>query len=399
MKIDIKEFEKQKIAVKTDGKKSMTDQEINEKYSRGEHRIVTEQGSLKLDMISSVFSNKNKYDLQPEFQRRITWDDKKRSKLIESFIMNIPVPPVFLYEDDFSSYVVMDGLQRISAIMEYYNDSFALSGLEEWSELNGKKYSQLPQKVREGIDRRQLPVITLLKESATDSITADVMKKMVFERLNTGGVQLSDQEIRNALFAGKFNEKCLKLSENRTFRKLWWITDINEKSASDERDIGYEDFLTASKNTMYRRMYDVELILRYFAMRNVDNFSGKLSKFLDAYLQKGNEFSEDEMNYLESEFTTNIDLLSSLFGEKAFCIAREKKGWSTPQNMIYDVMMLSVTNEEIRKKKFNTTLERRVELLNEFYLAHSTEFNGKKQSKTDIIARSNLVQKFIMEEC
>lgn len=112
MDIEIKDFEKQKIVIQSEKKKTMTDSEINEKYAIGEQRIVTEVSSFKLDLIKSVFS-KPEYELKPEFQRRITWDDKKRSKLIESFIMNIPVPPVFLYEDEYSSYVVMDGLQRI----------------------------------------------------------------------------------------------------------------------------------------------------------------------------------------------------------------------------------------------------------------------------------------------
>ena len=341
MNIEVKDFEKQKIVVQSERKKTMTDSEINEKYAIGEHRIVTEVSSFKLDLIRSIFS-KPEYELKPEFQRRITWDDKKRSKLIESFIMNIPVPPVFLYDDEYSSYVVMDGLQRISTIIEFYSDHFSLAGLEEWSELNGKKYSQLPQKVKEGIDRRQLSVITMLKESAKDTVTADKMKKMVFERLNTGGVQLSDQEIRNALFSGRFNDLCLKLSDNPTFRKLWGISDINDKNTTDDRETSYDDLLVASRNKMYRRMYDVELVLRYFSMRNVENYSGKLSKFLDAYLQKGNNFKEEEIKELEKEFKNSVTLLDKLFGEKAFCISRSANSWSTPQNMIYDVMMLDL---------------------------------------------------------
>lgn len=398
MDIEIKDFEKQKIVIQSEKKKTMTDSEINEKYAIGEQRIVTEVSSFKLDLIKSVFS-KPEYELKPEFQRRITWDDKKRSKLIESFIMNIPVPPVFLYEDEYSSYVVMDGLQRISTIIEFYSDHFSLTGLDEWSELNGKKYSQLPQKVKEGIDRRQLSVITMLKESAKDAITADKMKKMVFERLNTGGVQLSDQEIRNALFSGKFNDLCLKLSDNPTFRKLWGISDINEKNTSDDRETSYDDLLVASRNKMYRRMYDVELILRYFSMRNIENYSGKLSKFLDAYLQKGNSFTDEEIKALEREFIDSVAFLDKLFGDKAFCISRNENSWSTPQNMIYDVMMLSVANKKVRTKELKSSVEERVKKLSEFYVNNSKVFNGKKQSKSDITQRVDLVQEFLLKEC
>ena len=66
--------------------------------------------------------------------------------------MNVPVPPVFVYETEFNQYQVMDGLQRITAVIDFYNDKYELEGLLEWSELNGRKYSQLPQKIKEGID-------------------------------------------------------------------------------------------------------------------------------------------------------------------------------------------------------------------------------------------------------
>lgn len=397
MALQLFDFEVMNLSLKNIKKKNMTDEEINMKYERGEQRIVTEQGSVHLDLISTVFSQA-KYNLRPEFQRRITWDTKKRSKLIESFIMNIPVPPVFLFEEDYSSYVVMDGLQRISAIMDFYRDVYELNGLEEWSELNGKKYSELPKKVREGIDRRQLSVITLLKESADDSITADLMKKMVFERLNTGGVQLEDQEIRNALFAGRFNDCCLALSENKIFKKLWGIEGITGIVISDEtHKLDEEDNLLAAKNKLYRRMYDVELVLRYFAMRNVKGYSGRLSKYLDEYLNYANTFNETQIDMLSKEFIHAIETVYKTFSVKAFCIYREGKGWSQPQNMIYDAMMLVMSDESIATKTLSSDTEKNIEKLQDFYLANADKFNGKKQSKIDIIERINLLKNHILD--
>lgn len=397
MELTLFDFEVINLSSKNIKKKSMTDEEINEKYERGEHRIVTEQGAFKLDLISTIFSQE-KYNLKPEFQRRITWDTKKRSKLIESFIMNIPVPPVFLYEEDYSSYVVMDGLQRISAIMDFYRDVYELNGLDEWSELNGKKYSQLPKKVREGIDRRQLSVITLLKESAEDRITSDKMKKMVFERLNTGGVQLEDQEIRNALFAGRFNDYCFELSENMTFKKLWGIEGIiGTEESEDEHNLDVEGNLLAAKNKLYRRMYDVELVLRYFAMRNVNNYSGKLSKYLDTYLNYANSYTDEQIRVLGKEFNRAIENSFRAFSENAFCIYRKDKGWSQPQNMIYDAMMLAMSDVKISDSKRFCSTEKNIENLKRLYLKNADKFNGKKQSKADIIERASLLKAFIME--
>ena len=190
-------FEKNILIFQKGNSMKLSDDAINEKYEKGEARIITEQGAIKLSLVTGVFNSAN-YQLKPKYQRRITWDSQKRSKLIESFIMNVPVPPVFVYETEFNQYQVMDGLQRITAVIDFYNDKYELEGLLEWSELNGRKYSQLPQKIKEGIDRRQLSVITLLKESSKNLAQEETMKKMVFERLNTGGVTLEDQEIRNA---------------------------------------------------------------------------------------------------------------------------------------------------------------------------------------------------------
>ena len=177
---------------------------INEKYMKGETRLVTEQARYPLPTLKELFSKESTYELQPDFQRRKgRWSIEKKSKLIESFIINVPVPPVFLYEVSFANYEVMDGLQRISTIIDYYNDEFELTGLDQWAELNGMKYSELPEKIKEGIDRRYLSSIILLNESASNPQKAMQMKQLVFERLNTGGETLSGQEIRNAIYNGK----------------------------------------------------------------------------------------------------------------------------------------------------------------------------------------------------
>lgn len=92
---------------------------INEKYNDGEIRIVTEQARYPLDTISEKIVHNPKYQLNPEFQRRHRWSVEKQSLLIESLIINVPIPPIFLYEFEFSQYEVMDGLQRLTAISSF----------------------------------------------------------------------------------------------------------------------------------------------------------------------------------------------------------------------------------------------------------------------------------------
>ncbi|MBC5668546.1 MULTISPECIES: DUF262 domain-containing protein [Eubacterium] len=404
MNIELLDFEKENFEGKENKKVMLSEEEINEKYEIGEARIVTEQGAIKLPLVKDVFTN-GKYDRKPIYQRRITWDNKKRSRLIESFIMNIPVPPIFIYEVEYGKYEVMDGLQRISAIMDFYDNEYALEGLTEWPELNTKKYSELPKKIKEGIDRRQISVVSLLKESAKSQEQEQRMKRMVFERLNTGGVKLEDQEIRNALYNGEFNKLCKELSTNTTFRKLWGIPvsvdeDNNTKElyqldTVDSLDVADELAL----NNLYMRMYDVELVLRFFAMRHVNEYSGQLSDFLDKCMIFGNtilEENSDRGDVLKELFINTIEIANKMFGDKAFCQYKEIRNqfkWSKPQKMIYDSLMLALTKYDINSVPNNNKLI--TQYMEKAYKQNEEMFNGKKQSKTDILNRADFFEKIV----
>lgn len=313
----------------------MTFEEISQKYYQGQIRIVTEQARYPLNTIVGLIDSGN-YILKPGFQRRHRWDGQRKSKLIESFIINVPIPPVFLYETTYSKYEVMDGLQRITTIYEFYNDGFALEGLEEWPELNGYKYSELPEVIRLGIDRRYLSSIILLQETAKNELEALNMKQLVFERLNSGGVDLSDQETRNALYDGALNQLCLKLSNNVKFRKFFAIPANVEKKNK------------ITGNVLYDKMEDVELILRFFAFRQIEKWtSNYIKKFLDEYLILGNNFSKDTLKLLEKNFSDTIDLIYEIVGESAFRLWRTAKGSgelkqvTKPTKVLYDALMLA----------------------------------------------------------
>lgn len=379
-------------------------EDINEKYEKGYSRVVTETGSYKVALIKSIFSQTN-YNLKPDYQRRITWDNKKRSKLIESLIINIPIPPIFLYEYDYDKYEVMDGLQRITAIIDFYENKYRLTGLEEWKELEGKRYKDLPEKIREGIDRRQLQVITLLKESASSIERADRIKRLVFERLNTGGVKLLPQEIRNAIYNGIGNEMCQDLSQNILFKTLW---DIPTENSIDEADYDLQDQIEDEKlqrrlerNALYKRMYDVELVLRFFAMRNIEDFDYSLSDVLDDTLYALNQYDAENIGVLSNLFVSTLAKANSLFGNNAFrCFVNEK--WSAPARMIYDPMMMVLSQSDIVVEETNVTSN--VTQLQEFYNnaiyvnedgSEERIFDGKHQSKEDILRRANALDEFV----
>ncbi|HKM80677.1 MAG TPA: DUF262 domain-containing protein [Candidatus Acidoferrum sp.] len=311
---------------------------INQKYIKGDVRIVTEQARYPLNTIASMVESED-YKLNPEFQRRHRWDTDKKSRLIESFIMNVPVPPIFLYEDKYSHYEVMDGLQRLTAIHDFYRDRFALSGLSEWRELNGRCYSKLPEQVKRGIDRRYLSSIILLQETAKSEEEAQRLKQLVFERLNSGGVTLEPQESRNAIYNGPLNKLCIALSRNSYLCRMWGIPEPTAEER--EHDVVSEELLN---NESYRKMEDVELVLRFFAYRQrLSQQKGALKNYLDHYLKVGNLKPKALLNKFKSLFENTIQLVYDTLGESAFYLYRRRKtSWSwlnRPTIALYDPLM------------------------------------------------------------
>lgn len=344
---------------------SPSDEQINEKYNKGEIRIVTEQARYPLDSIE-IMLDSQKYILNPEYQRRKRWDNIRKSRLIESLIMNVPIPPIFLYEINYSIYEVMDGQQRLTAIYEFYKGRFNLEGLAYWSELNGRNYKNLPEQVKRGIDRRYLSSIVLLQETAKTQQEAESLKQIVFERLNSGGEKLTSQEIRNALYNGNFNQLCIKLAQNDSYRKMWKLPLESEG----------EEKLLASEP--YRKMEDVELVLRFFAYRHFDKLKAPIDKFLDDYLKQANHYDDKTIKSLENLFNETIDLIYAIFKDSAFLLPPGKKRkFKSPAKIIYDSMMQAFANNILHKDKLIKNGE---SIRNNLYLnkelLYSTEENN-----------------------
>lgn len=141
-----------------------TTREIERKFSQTAFRLTQERNDFLLPQILDFVQNRKWVNLRPDYQRRLVWDDTKRSLFIESLLLNVPVPPVFLYEWELSRYEVVDGQQRLNSIVDFYRNSFSLKGLEKWNELNGLRYRGLPETIKRGLDRRRLSATVLLLE-------------------------------------------------------------------------------------------------------------------------------------------------------------------------------------------------------------------------------------------
>lgn len=396
MEIEYFNGEKITISKKRDiENKNVSESVINEKYSKGEIRIVTEQARYQLTSIPEMVNSPD-YILNPEFQRRHRWNNEQKSRLIESFIINIPIPPIFLYEKDYSTYEVMDGLQRLSAISDFYKDKFKLCGLEFWVELNGKKYSELPSLVKKGIDRRFISAVILLKETAKNDEEAKMLKQIVFERINSGGTKLEYQESRNAFYSGKFSDLCKRLSRDRYFCLLFNIPQPSEEElANGEPDDELQ------KNDMFKKMKDVETIVRFFAMRYVDSFDMNLKIFLDRFTEQANKLPDNVIKNYDVLFRTSIKFTYDLLGEYPFGVWKLKQGeWEfqkNPNMFIYDPIMC-VLSQYVENR--DGLLKRKDEIRNglERLIKDNDIFrDGRKGSKSDVKDRIDKFNAFIQK--
>jgi len=289
----------------------------------------------------------------------------------------------------------MDGLQRLTAIQQFYNNEYTLQGLEEWKELNGFKYSELPEQVRRGIDRRYLSSIILLQETAKNEDEALRLKQLVFERINSGGVTLEPQETRNALYDGRLNRLCIKLARNKYLCEMWGIPEPDE-SEKLQGTISEE----LIENEVFRKMEDVELVLRFFAFRQIERYeTSSLKQFLDIYLQKGNVFDNNLLSRLEDMFNSTIKLVYDIYGERAFYLWRRRNGkwnwYSRPTKVLFDPMM-AVFSQRLDKSKELVTQKAAINKeIKNFYKVNYNEFEGRNTNRHNIIRRTSLLGEFI----
>jgi hypothetical protein len=352
---------------------TMSDQEINDKYEKGEQRILTEMNREKLPAFVDALKKPGYMDIQPFYQRRKRWDQGKKSRLIESFLSNIPVPPIILYERDFNVYEVMDGQQRITALEEFYDNNLKLKGLELWPELNGRTYKELPAKIKAGIDRRSISTIVLITESTSSPEDALFLKQLAFARINTGGVELSRQEIRNCSFYSQFNQLLLELAVNPIFAAAW--------------NIPIHDDEELQNNNLYKKMEDAELVLRFFALRNTDKFSRGMQGFLDLYMMKSLSFSDEDIEFLKNIFLQTINIAHQIYGEKLFKpFDSQSDTWTNEaRKAYYDAVMVGfsrhLANVDILRERKPRVIEKTKILFREDNLKL---FTGGGKTKADI---------------
>lgn len=267
--------------------------EIERRFEQSQNDLVLQSSDFSLQGLKDMVDSQI-IDLSPKYQRRERWEPERQSELVESFLLNVPVPPIYLAEEEYGVYSIIDGKQRITAVSDYLNNSFALKGLSEFSDLNGARFRDLPRILQNALKvRPYLRVITLLKQSHPR------LKYEVFIRLNRGGIRLNNQEIRNVAFRGALNDAIYEASENVLLRAALKIND--------------------SKSVAFQQMQDAEYVLRFLTLRQSwHEFSGSLSRSMDDFMLDNRERAEKDVLSIIKPFQDTIDRTALLWGDVAF---------------------------------------------------------------------------------
>ncbi|BCJ87685.1 DUF262 domain-containing protein [Effusibacillus dendaii] len=257
---------------------------------------------LKVDFDSYDFSVKeiinmvseDIINIAPEYQRQFRWDEKRQSVLVESIFLGIPIPNLFMATNADGTWEVIDGVQRISTIVHFAGDEKALAkvglnapltitGLEKLSTLNGLTFHELPNSIKLNFILKPLKITTLSDKSDLN------VRFDLFERLNTGGIRLSDQEIRSCIFRGPFNDFLKEMAQKEEFNKVVKLPKEKENDGTPE-----------------------ELVLRFFAyLHNYQNFEHSVVGFLNDFMKNAS---------IKFDYEYNRNLFMAVFSELAVAL-------------------------------------------------------------------------------
>ena len=302
-------------------------------------------------------------NLQPYYQRNFVWDKKTMSKFIESLLLSIPIPTIFLAENNDETFEVIDGQQRLTTIFNFMkskldnsklenlpvylrdSDVLSLSGLETLKQFNGKKYSSMGD-VQRKFNNVSLPVVIIKKDSTED------IKYDMFSRINSGSIKLNNQELLNVMYRGVLIDALNQESQKDTVDKLFGSRPVLKKR------FGYNEILLRAK--VIEGFVDSEnWILKEIEVKNRNNlkkeyrtYNGRLNTAILDYLKEFRNDKEEAVN-LVNFIKDAIEKVDAVFGEEAF-IRINKPGSTSINKTIAELQLVTLSKfklEEVLNNK------------------------------------------------
>jgi len=270
-----------------------------EEQDRSEDAVNSGEAFFNLEMAEVPYTifdylrrvTQQRIIVQPDFQRLLVWTADQRSRFIESVLMNFPIPPMYLNETVDAKYMIIDGLQRTTALGLFYNNAYKLSGLETLKEYNDIYFRDLPETLQTKFEDKKLTIFALSPRTPMKVIYD------LFNRINTGGTQLNRQEVRNCIYIGESTKLLRKLSEEDFFRRA------------------------ISNGIKPTRMKDREAILRYLSFRWLDyenNYKGDISEFIEEAMKGINRMSAVSVQEMYDDFRYVMEWSYRIWGRQNF---------------------------------------------------------------------------------
>jgi len=306
---------------------------------------------------------KDRYKLDPDFQRDFVWPLDKQSRLIESSLMRIPLPVFYVAEDKDGRIIVVDGLQRLTTFFRYIENTFSLKGLESAdteNHISGKKFCELPLKLQERIEDTQLTLYIL------DSKAPERARLDIFDRVNSG-VPLTRQQMRNCLYSGKATA---------------WLKEAAQS----------KEFLNATGNALQKKsMRDREVINRFcaFYLLGYQSYRADMEDFLAKALKEMNKMSDGDLEVMMVAFLGSMKLNNEIFKSHAFRKSLSEGNSNVARTVInvslFDVLSVSFSrNSELIANNKEKIIGNIRELFWSIEFTHSISYstNSSKQVRT-----------------
>lgn len=314
-------------------------------------------------------------DLDPDFQRNVVWDDIRKSQLLESILLQMPIPSFYFDGSNEDKWQVVDGLQRLSTVKEFVVDkNLTLNGLEFLKQYNGCTFEELPYSLKRRING--FPITMYIIEEGT----AEEVKFILFKRINTGGLTLTAQEIRHALNQGIPAKFVAKLANLESFKEA-----TQYKIATN-------------------RMQDRDFVTRFIAFY-VQGYEKYVKSDLDTFMNAGmrslKSKTEEELDDIMNNFEDAMSLALHIFKEDAF---RKRYHLGDRRKPINKALFetLSVNFAELNKEEYDIIWRRHKRFYKKLiHLMNEDEFNRSVSvatgQKSTVIARFKSIKKLIQE--
>lgn len=313
-----------------------------------EHWIVAEDGK--------------RLNLSPDYQRNLVWDDERKSALIESLLLRIPIPAFYLDEDNEGNKNVIDGMQRLSTIHSFLNDEFPLKKMQYLSTCENKYFSDLESKLQARIEDTELTV-NILDERCPQMVKFDV-----FRRVNTGGLPLNYQEIRNIMALPKVRALLKDMVECEEFQRATGYSVKDVRMGAQELCLRYLTIFTAYN----------------WIEKDFDQYHGLL-KMMDRMILVLNEVPEDVLDKQLQTFRQVMASCYDILGEYCFC----KLGNRKINKSLFTGWAVVLTNAHLSSVAINTDAER-IRTAYKEQLREDTDFHTAITSSTG--TRKNILK-------